>query len=671
MSEDTRKGFPVGEQDERAPFIAVKTLGGSSAGPISNVTSPADQQGSIFSGTGGMAPPYDPEQLGQIYEDSALLRSNVDAYAQNVDGSGHQFEAEIDPDADDADEKITAAIRVEKMRSVHWRIAAAGAELELFEPTETEVFERKERLRRLMAFEKARLEVFFEYCCRHESFPSLRMKTRQDLEVTGNATWEVLRDAMGDIVEFVFVPFRTIRLLPIEKEFTEYTIPVKLTPISYEQRKAAKRFRRFVQVIDGQTTFFKEFGDRRLMSRKNGRVYKTKEEWQEHAAKDPYDGLATELLHFTVYSSSSPYGVPRWIGALTEVLGARAASEVNYGYFDNKAVPPLAILVSGGRLRKENVKELEDHIKGEIKGRANFHKPLLLEAVSADRAGNPNPTDAAKIKIQLVPLMNAAQMKDALFMGYTNQAKQLVREQFRNPPIMVGDSKDYNRATSDNAMLVGENQVYATPRQGFDDVINRVILPDLGITTYRFKSKSIVSKNAEQLSKQVESWTRTGILTPEEARLFAQDVFGVTLKRIDDVWVTQPWPLTIAEARAPSLTGGMGGPGQGIEQDEGGEGAPGIPGLPSPSRDAGGLPSRGLNGESARLTSALGAEAKRVIALRDALALARRASASAEYVSEKAEGQPLAPLNGAAELEDVERILVPDETLLSWVEPDP
>lgn len=666
MSEETRKGVPVEEQDERTPHIAVKTLGGS-GGAVSNVRTPGDASGSVFSGTGGMTPPYDPESLGQIFEDSALLRPNIDAYGQNIHGSGHHFQPELDPDADDVDDKIRAAIRVEKMRAVHWRIAAAGAELELFEPTDPEIFERKERLRRLMAFEKARLDAFFDYCCRQDSFPSLRMKTSQDLEVTGNGAWEILRDAMGDIVEFVGVPFYTIRLLPLDRDFTEYKVSVKITPISVEQRKAQKRFRRFVQVIDGQTVFFKEFGDPRFTSRKNGRAYKSKEEWAEHLARHPDDGLATELLHFKIYSSSSPYGVPRWVGALTEVLGARAASEVNYAYFDNKAVPPLAILVSGGRLRRENLKELEDHIKQEIKGRQNFHKPLLLEAVSADKPGSPNPTDAAKIKIQLQPLMNAAQMKDALFMGYTAQARQLVREQFRNPPIMVGDSKDYNRSTSETAMLVGENQVYASPRQSFDDVINRVILPDLGISTYKFKSNSIVSKNADQLSKQVEGWAREGILTPEEARAFAHDVFGVDLKRIEEPWVKQPWPLTRAQAGVP----GMGG--QGIEQEapQDGETPPGIPDLSRAGLDAGGLPARGLDGNSARLASALAAEARRVLALRDALVAARKASAAAQYVSEKPQGQPIAPLNGAAKLEDMERVLVSDEKLLSWVEPDP
>ena len=34
----------------------------------------------------------------------------------------------------------------------------------------------------------------------------LRRRTRQDLEVTGNAFWEVLRDGRGKVARLVYVP---------------------------------------------------------------------------------------------------------------------------------------------------------------------------------------------------------------------------------------------------------------------------------------------------------------------------------------------------------------------------------------------------------------------------------------------------------------------------------
>ena len=56
----------------------------------------------------------------------------------------------------------------------------------------------------------------------------------------------------------------------------------------------------------------------------------------------PSDGPATEILHFRVHNPRSAYGVPRWIGNLLAVLGSRQAEEVNFLYFENKSVPPLA-----------------------------------------------------------------------------------------------------------------------------------------------------------------------------------------------------------------------------------------------------------------------------------------------------------------------------------------
>src|SRR5262249_62103184 len=125
---------------------------------------------------------------------------------------------------------------------------------------------------------------------------------------------------------------------------------------------------------------------------------------------DPTDAPATETLHFTVPSTGPPYGVPRWIGALLSVLGSREMEEVNYLYFSNKSVPPLALLVSGGRLSDASVPRIERHIQENLKGKDGFHKILILEA-------DGGATGDAKAKIQLVPLTQA-QQGDQLFGAY-------------------------------------------------------------------------------------------------------------------------------------------------------------------------------------------------------------------------------------------------------------
>src|SRR5262249_34309230 len=119
---------------------------------------------------------------------------------------------------------------------------------------------------------------------------------------------------------------------------------------------------------------------------------------------DPTDAPATETLHFTVPSTGPPYGVPRWIGALLSVLGSREMEEVNYLYFQNKSVPPLALLVSGGRLSDASIPRIERFIEENLKGKENFHKILILEAEGGGSSG-----EMARAKIELHPLTDAQQ----------------------------------------------------------------------------------------------------------------------------------------------------------------------------------------------------------------------------------------------------------------------
>ena len=99
-------------------------------------------------------------------------------------------------------------------------------------------------------------------------------------------------------------------------------------------------------IRDSQSTecvYFKSFGDPRVISRSTGRVFS---DIAALKAAKPDDGPATELLHFAIHSPRSPYGVPRWVGTLLCVLGSRQMEEVNFLYFENKSVPPMALLLS-------------------------------------------------------------------------------------------------------------------------------------------------------------------------------------------------------------------------------------------------------------------------------------------------------------------------------------
>ncbi len=116
---------------------------------------------------------------------------------------------------------------------------------------------------------------------------------------------------------------------------------------------------------------------------------------------------------------------------------------------------------------------IERFIEENLKGKANFHKILILEA---DGAGT---GDGGRAKIELRPLTDA-QQQDALFQVYDERNIDKVGSAFRLPRLLRGESKDFNRATAESALRFAEDQVFQPERDEFDFLINRKLLADMG-----------------------------------------------------------------------------------------------------------------------------------------------------------------------------------------------
>ncbi|MCP4673956.1 MAG: phage portal protein, partial [Deltaproteobacteria bacterium] len=370
------------------------------------------------------------------------------------------------------------------------------------------------------------------------SFVDLRRRTRQDLEITGNAYWEVLRNGSGEVAQLVYVPSYTVRLLPLDMKPVEVEERVRVSPVSFEQTTVRRRMRRFIQIQGAERVFFKQFGDPRVVSRKTGRVFASLEEL---LAEDPSDAPATEMTHFKIHSPRSPYGVPRWVGTILSVLGSRSAEEVNYLYFENKSVPPLALLVSGGRLSDTSVPRIERFIEENLRGKKNFFKILILEAESGGGASSDN----AKAKIELKPLTDA-QQQDALFQTYDERNIDKVGASFRVPRLLRGESHNFNRSVAESQLRFAEEQVFEPLRDEFDYIMNRLLFADMGIRFWRFRSQAPITRDPERAATMVEKLVRVGVLTPEEGRMLAGDIFNRDFRKLGEDWTKRPITLTMA-----------------------------------------------------------------------------------------------------------------------------
>jgi PBSX family phage portal protein len=437
--------LPKGERDKISKATDADVLS-------SNVIDdPTIVETAHFTLAGALIPPYDFNTLADLYENSSILRPNIDAYVTNIDGFGWRLEPVIDLDKDDADDQIRDVMRAERLRMKRdpaTRFSPGVAAMPV-DPSDDEVSARRIEFEPLIRDEKLQLQGFFDSCNPDKSFVALRRLMREEKESMGNSYWEVVRNAVGDIAQLNYIPAFTVRMLPLDRRPVQVEVRVRGADLRYRAYTQEKNFRRYVQVFStlvrpqatssgARVIYFKEFGDIRTFSKKSGHNFKDVDALK---LADKDDEPATEIIHFKVQNQRYPYGVPRWIGSLLAVWGNRQAEEVNFLYFDNKSIPPYMILVSGGQLTAESLGNLKDHIQANIKGRANFHKVLLLEGEAAAAATGLQ--GGSRMRIEAVPM---TQQTDALFMKYDERNADKVGMAFRVPRLLRGDVTDVNRA---------------------------------------------------------------------------------------------------------------------------------------------------------------------------------------------------------------------------------
>ncbi|MCZ6692957.1 MAG: hypothetical protein O6939_03530, partial [Bacteroidetes bacterium] len=499
-----------------------------------------------------LPPPFDPFKLGIIAENSSILGQCIDVMEVNIESFG----IELVPSMDD---KTFQKIKKEQEDALGPREPDKGTPTDKPNAAETEIEQ-----------EFRRLTNFFKFINRKQSYTSIRRRTRNDYELTGNAYWEILRNHVTSKITGVeWVPSAMMRIGRMDKNFTDMKIKRKTSDTEIEIIPDKMKFRRYAQIkeIGTKPIWFKEFGDPRIMDAETGgmAVVERNDKGEVTTIKaiadkefDEFDVLkfkggrmkvATEVLHFPQVNNSRtlPYGSPRWIGTLISILGSRSAEEVNLLYFDNKTVPPGMLLISGGKITTNTVDRVTDHIKNHVKGTKNFHSILVVEAENKPHPNMPAPTVP---KLQWVK-MTDAQHGDALFQGYDENNSNKVISTFRFWPGFVGKTKDVNRATADAARKLSEEQVFEPERMEFDSIINRVILPEMDINYWEHKSKGPQLSTPEDLANLAEKMK--GGLTLKEFRVIAGKVFNIDFKEIDTIWTNLPLPVLTAFAAQPGL----------------------------------------------------------------------------------------------------------------------
>jgi len=402
--------------------------------------------------------------------------------------------------------------------------------------------------------ERLRLTAFLETVHPTKSLTTLLGRVKDDQHSMGNGYLELIEDQSGTLRGLNHIHGHSVRLAPTENRPVKVLVPrIRHDNFMIDRIPMWHRFRKFAVLRFNKKTWFKEAGDPRLLDKDTGIFY-------SDPAKVPFNKRATSLIHFLNYSALSPYGVPLWIGNVFSVYGARQAEEINFLTLCNNNIPSMFVIVEGGILTDESIDRLTEFTEAQMAGSANYSKFIVLEGEVSDE-GSVNPSS---FRIKIEPL-KGLQQKDELWQGYIGNARDKTRQSFRLPPIFVGRSDDYTRATADTSRDIADEQIFAPERSQDGHTLNRSVLLAKGVEaryhTFRFNHPNITDDI--ELIRLMAIAERSGAMTPRRADRLVQDVFGgedlgPLPKGID---LDKPYSLTFAEAQKGGAVGRGAAPG--------------------------------------------------------------------------------------------------------------
>lgn len=424
-----------------------------------------------------ITPPYNPTDLIEMSKESTILPQCIDAYKQNIAGFGLGLQYK----EDDTKVKETAEMKAE--------------------------WDRVKEILKFFSFDKPFKDVWAEAIVHREQ--------------TGNGYIEIIRDGTG-------MPAEAENMEPEYIKVSKLGESVEVTMWrNGRQFKRRKKFRRYLQEINGTKVWFKAFGDPRKMSWKTG----------QYGDGIPPEEEANEILHLKI--GSKAYGEPRWISQSPHMAGSRKAEILNLNYFDQGRHVPMAILVKNGILTEESAQQLKEY-SNSINGVDQAHKWLLLEVEGL--AEGITDDAKAKVDIEMKSLADILQ-GDALFQTYDDNSRQKQQSAFRLPDIFVGRSRDFNRATADKAREITEEQVFIPERESLAFILNNVLLEPYNLKHVEVFFEGPDISDSEDKAKLLTVYNQIGGVAPNDVRDEVGKVLGKTVENFEDDSANLPLSL--------------------------------------------------------------------------------------------------------------------------------
>lgn len=368
------------------------------------------------------------------------------------------------------------------------------------------------------------LEDHFKNINPEESFVNINNKTDVDKESIGFSCWEVIRDGKGRIVEIYHMPAVTVRMMGNN---------IGVCQIKNSGIGAFGNFNIEMGSFNANNrVFFKKVGLPIVMDSRTGEVrgvidnygkssqkvrWINKEGDEDASVAIDEKFWANEIIIQRKYNPENFwYGMSDIVAALDACAGDKAAAEFQEQFFDNNAVPRMAVIFKGGGFDAETEEEIATFFEQDIKGKA--HSTLVIEVPGEDVDDNGSKIPASDIKFEKL----ATEVTDASFRQYRKDNCDQIVTVHRVPGSLLPIQSTSFSSNSNTGLIdleVFKSQVIRPIQSEREFLINKYIISEsLGIETWEFQFNEIDSLDELRRMQIYRGYIESNVMTLNEVR---------------------------------------------------------------------------------------------------------------------------------------------------------
>ena len=344
-----------------------------------------------------------------------------------------------------------------------------------------------------------------------------------DKEVLGQGYIEGIRNVNGELKKLYHVP----------------AVNMRIRQRGYDAKLRRYFKRGYVQVVEeDEKIFFKDWGDKKFLDRFSGDFYKLK----------IYFSLqSSDIFMWNIYNIfGDAIGLPKWLPVMYSITSNRMIDKAHYKFFQNGLIGDVAIIVTNGQLSDITRQRLQSFFRNR-KGIENGYQAIIITANSADEDVPISGLQKRKTEVDIKPLQNLADMQ---FENLQKRNDLKIRTVFRLPPLFIGRTEEYTRATASESRKFAEEQVFAPLRNELESILNATIKNRFFLyetekeqeiqKNVKIRLKGLDTSNITEIIDNETKMLNSGMKTIDEIR--ANSSFG-NLSAFSKWWSQLPLPL--------------------------------------------------------------------------------------------------------------------------------